>query len=217
MKNSTQTLVAMVGSKVHRFTIDSYFVGAYSKTMFNCTCKCGSKKVVDPGRLLSGQTKSCGCFRREFIAARNTTHNAAYSHDYNLWCHIRQRCENPKNRQYKNYGARGISICDRWRNSFEDFISDMGPRPSRSHSIDRIDVNGDYEPENCRWIKKAEQSRNTRVNKWIEIEGQRMILADWARLAGVKPELISERLKRGWPVKDAVWISSSGKHRKIAA
>lgn len=217
MKKSTKALVAMVGSKVHRFTIDSYFVGAYSKTMFNCTCECGSKRTVDPRRLLSGETKSCGCFRSEFIAARNTTHDAAYSHDYNLWSHIRQRCENPKNTQYKNYGGRGILMCERWRNCFSTFIADMGPRPSLSHSIDRIDVNGNYEPGNCRWIKKSEQSRNTRTNKWIEIDGQRMILADWGRLSGVKPETISGRIKRGWQPNDAVWISSIGKHRKIAA
>lgn len=118
--------------------------------------------------------------------------------EYETWGRIRQRCTNPKNPAFPDYGARGIRMCERWA-SFENFYADMGPRPSPKHSIDRRDNNGDYSPENCRWATLKQQSRNKRNNVWIEHDGKRMILEDWATETGLPRTTLEQRVWRAWP------------------
>jgi hypothetical protein len=115
---------------------------------------------------------------------------------------MRQRCENPNDLAYKNYGGRGISICERWK-TFENFAADMGAMPD-DHSLERIDVNGNYEPSNCRWATDLEQSRNTRKTRWIEYCGVRACLAEWSDRTGMRRGTISARLKNGWSVERAL-------------
>jgi hypothetical protein len=137
-----------------------------------CKCDCGSEIEVSVPDLKSGNTISCGCWKIEATKRANSTHGMSISVDrgrkatteYQIWHGMIQRCEHPKNGSYQWYGARGIRVCERWRCSFEAFFSDMGPRPSLDHSIDRIERDGDYEPGNCRWATGKEQFSNQRVS-----------------------------------------------------
>lgn len=131
-----------------------------SWTAWLCKCECGAVVTVRTGCLRRGDTQSCGCLRSEII----TKHGGSASPEYWVWHAMHQRCENPKHESYRNYGARGITVCERWR-EFADFIADMGPRPSPGHSIDRLDNDGPYEPGNCQWATKPEQGRNRRPAK----------------------------------------------------
>lgn len=128
-----------------------------------CACICGRKKVVFGSSLKSGQTRSCGCIAREVTRARSITHGMFGSPEWRAWASMRSRCLVPTNRNYANYGGRGITVCVRWRDSFEAFYRDMGPRPSPHHQIDRINNNAGYEPNNCRWATRAENQRNRRT------------------------------------------------------
>ena len=149
----------------------------------------------------------------------------AYSHgmsrtpEYYAWQHMKDRCFNSNYKQYLYYGGRGITVCDRWKNSFENFLADMGSRPAPKHSIDRIDNNGDYRPDNCRWATKVEQANNRRYNRLITIACVTLTIAQWTKEMGFSENLISNRLKDGWsefdavmtPVNRACWHS----HKKL--
>lgn len=130
-----------------------------------CECSCGNMKVVKGALLRSGKTKSCGCINRDNLIERNTSHGGCGTPLYKTWCGIKARCGNPNEERYKDYGGRGIKVCERWINSFENFREDMGERPSKKHSIDRIDNDGDYSPENCKWSDDLEQVYNRRKMK----------------------------------------------------
>ena len=155
----------ITGRKINRWLVISY-AGSYK---WNCKCDCGTVREVPSGSLLHNTTKSCGCHRREATISRCLKHGAALlsnkTVEYTTWTGIKKRCLNPKAFGYENYGGRGITICERWINSFEDFYADMGSKPSPFHSIDRVDVDGNYEPANCRWATRKEQANNTRKQK----------------------------------------------------
>lgn len=125
--------------------------------------------------------------------------------EYNSWSAMIRRCESPNSNEYHRYGARGIAVCDRWRRSFLDFLSDVGPRPSKSHSIDRTDNNIGYEPGNIRWATKKEQARNRRTSRMVDIEGVTKTLAEWSEISGINAMTIKDRLNYGWPSKRAVF------------
>jgi len=128
--------------------------------------------------------------------------------EYKVWGGMIDRCENPKNPSYKNYGERGITVCGRWRNSFVLFYEDMGPRPSVKHSLDRIDNNGSYYPDNCRWATQTEQCNNTRYNVRITIKGRTETLSDWCRILNLNYGRVKMRLVRGWGKERALELNS---------
>jgi hypothetical protein len=169
-----------------------------------CRCDCGNEKYVEHGHLRSGDTRSCGCLRREVSAARQRTHGYSHTRTHNIWQSMRQRCNNANAPAHSDYGGRGIQICDRWVNSFENFLADMGECPSDSHTIDRIDNNKGYSPENCRWATMKEQTRNTRRNRILEFDGKSLCLQEWAEITGLKRTTIAERINRGWTVEEAL-------------
>lgn len=133
------------------------------------------------------------------------THGLSYTAENKAWRNMKSRCYNPKTPGWKDYGGRGISVCAEWRNSFEAFYRDMGPRPSPQHSVDRWpNVNGNYEPSNCRWATQQEQRRNIRTNHLVQVDGEQITLAEAVEKAPVPYNTVLYRLKRGWSVKDAV-------------
>src|SRR5258708_4680871 len=141
-----------------------------------CKCECGNQKLVNGWSLRAGLTTSCGCRRREITIARFTTHGKAHRvPEYAIWNMMIQRCTNPKNKSYGRYGARGIKVCKRWL-KFKNFFADMGPKPSKEHTVERIDNDGDYTPVNCAWAKMRRQSNNRRNNRKIKFRGRKMTL-----------------------------------------
>lgn len=172
-----------------------------------CRCDCGNETVVHIANLCTGHTTSCGCHRAETTAVRSFRHGAArrgrHSAAYHSWASMLKRCHNPKSADYRNYGERGITVCPRWRDSFSGFLEDMG-NPPDGCSIDRIDNDGPYSRENCRWATRADQNRNTRRNHRITSNGRTQTLAEWARELGVHHTTILRRLRQGQTPEQAV-------------
>ena len=177
----------------------------HGRRQWVCVCDCGGEAICEPGNLRGGNSKSCGCVKRESIraigfASRKHGHKAngnRATSEYQAWAAMKHRCSNPANVAWKNYGGRGIYVCERWRNSFEDFFADMGYRPDKQYDLDRINNNGNYEPGNVRWATRAQNVRNQRSNFLIEINGVSKCGAEWAEIAGRERHTIINRYKRG--------------------
>lgn len=158
-----------------------------------CQCDCGNQIVLKSGALY-GNTQSCGCIAREATTRRNFKHGLSKSREYRSWVKAKCRCYNPKDPKYKDYGGRGISMCERWIGDFLAFMSDLGPCPP-GMTIERNDVNGNYEPKNCRWATPKEQSNNKRCNRIVEINGEALTLAQWRDRTGIGQDTLAYRLK----------------------
>lgn len=163
-------------------------------TYWLCRCDCGKVWEVAHGQLVH-VTRSCGCLR---------IHHMKFTKEYGVWIAMKQRCYNKKNICFENYGGRGITVCDEWLNDFPRFFADMGPRPSPKHSIDRIDNDGPYCAENCRWATAVEQASNKTTNRLIEIDGVIKTLTQWCRDYGIPEPTAHRRLSAGWSVMDAL-------------
>lgn len=171
-----------------------------------CRCDCGTERRVVRSDLQSGRSKNCGCVRRSALptAAKkaNTTHGMEKSAEYRTWIDMRRRCHDPRRPDFKNYGARGITVCEEWRGSFEAFYRDMGPRPT-GHTLDRLQNSGPYEKKNCVWATRKKQERNKRTSRIIEIDGKRMTVAEACEVYSIKPNTANNRLNTmGWSVED---------------
>lgn len=161
-------------------------------------CDCGEECEIDGYAVRTGKQISCSACGAERSKFASITHGMSESDEFKIWTDMNTRCYNENSTSYSNYGGRGIQLCERWKNSFEAFFADMGKRPSKGHSIDRKDVNGDYSPENCKWATAAEQAKNKRNNVLITIDGETRILSDWAKHFGVFTSTASLRYKRGY-------------------
>lgn len=182
------TVMRRAGSKAGRVT-------------WACMCECGSTVEVISNALTSGHTKSCGCWKDERNRSTPLKHGHArrgtkLTPTYKTWQAMMTRCYNPKVKSYKDYGGRGVKVCDGWH-YFENFLAYMGERPD-DMTLDRIDSNGDYIPGNCRWATRIEQNRNTRNNKVVEFDGVRMTQSEFAERIGVNQTTVSYRLRNGW-------------------
>lgn len=181
----------------------------HRQVLWECLCDealggCGSTAVVAGHSLRSGHTRSCGCLSLKLIRAVNATHGMSNKPEYRIWFSMKQRCVNPRDKRYMDYGGRGISVCQRWLDSFENFYADMGDRPSRTHSIERKNNDGDYTPSNCVWATKQAQARNQRRTHWITLNGRTMSMMDWSEHLGISYFVIRARLARGWSVERAL-------------
>ncbi len=177
-----------------------------------CLCDCGVEKVIRLSTLVSGSTKSCGCLKHEKAVEAGKTLNLNHgelrgrtaSPEYKAWQHIKERCFKSSCSEFKNYGARGITICPRWVDLFTNFLDDVGRRPSPQHSIDRIDNTKGYEPGNCRWATPSQQSNNRRSTHILELDGISLTRREWSDRTGVSYDAIVNRLKSGWSVRSAL-------------
>jgi hypothetical protein len=197
----TRKSTAAVGDRFGQWiVIGPPVLGDHRHYYVPCRCACGVERSVHSTNLHNGSSTSCGHGRAvKHGAARGYTYTA----EYTTWHHIRQRCENPNNSRYADYGGRGIAICARWTD-FVAFLADMGPRPSPRHSIDRINVDGPYSPDNCRWATPVEQMRNRRNNHWVTVGNESLTVSEWAERTGMDHNTIATRLTRGWEPADAV-------------
>lgn len=176
-----------------------------------CLCDCGNKKRVRGGDLNQGKTTSCGCYKRERTVITHTKHGKRWTKTYYVWLGMRSRCANPKRVEYKNYGGRGIKVCSRW-DSFSNFLKDMGEQP-KGKQLDRINNNGGYSPENCRWATRKQQMRNTRGNRYFTIHGNRKSLSEWCEISNQNYMTVWHKLKRGADIKTALQLPPSTEPR----
>lgn len=175
------------------------------KARWLCLCECGNETVVFSSALVGGITLSCGCLRNETskLLAKNLnrTHGMSKTRLFHVWDSMLQRCNNPRHKSYPDYGGRGISVCERWK-EFANFFEDLGD-PGPGFSIDRIDVNGNYEPGNVQWATSKQQGRNKRTNTIITINGKSQPLAYWCEKYGINKVTAMDRIKRGWSPEKA--------------
>lgn len=199
----------ITGIKYERLTPVSFVGIKNHKAMWLCKCDCGKETVVSSSNLQSGTTRSCGCFKEEKRIESRYKHGGEPKRLYHIWCGMRQRCENKKSHKYRIYGGRGISVCDEWKgnNGFVEFRKwALSHGYSDDLSLDRIDVNGNYEPQNCRWATAKEQALNTRFNKFYNGLGMSKRASEWAEYFGINRVTFYKRLRRGLTVDDMAKI-----------
>lgn len=199
--------IDLTGQKFGRLTvIERAENNKNGSSQWVCRCECGNNKVVFIGNLKNGHTTSCGCLQREQAVKANTKHGMKHTRIYNEWCGINRRCYNQNDRCYNNYGGRGITICDEWKNDFQAFYNwAMANGYADDLTIDRIDVNGNYEPSNCRWITRKEQGNNTRRNHLLTYNGKTQTLAQWADEIGISYDTLCSRIvQRHWDIERAL-------------
>ena len=191
----------LTGQKYNRLTVLEYAGrDKYNRPLWKCKCDCGNIRIVNSHALRTGNTKSCGCLNIDRIKERNRvlkrTHGETNTKLFHVWSGIKTRCHNPHSINYHIYGQRGIKICDEWVNSYEsfrDWAYENGYKEDLT--IDRIDVNGNYEPSNCRWVTPKENNRNRRSNTLITFNGETHCIAEWADIVGIDYDVLQHRFK----------------------
>jgi len=181
-----------------------------------CRCDCGREVHVRGYCLRGGKAKSCGCVRNAELSEKRRTHGLTKTPEYRAWHHMKERCGNPNDKRFDDYGGRGIIVCDQWKGSFEKFIQDMGLRPSNKHSLDRFpDINGNYEPSNCRWATLGQQSTGLRCNVWVEYNGEKMIISELGRRLGKKNNSnIRKKLLSGKTIPGVILLGKINENRQ---
>lgn len=188
-------IIVCAGQAYNRWTVIS---GPFPGSIWEVLCTCGTVRKVNSWKLVAGHSKSCGCLKVQLSLDRATKHGMHGSAEYLIWSALRDRCNNPRNKAYANYGGRGITVSPSW-DSYATFIADMGQRPHPKLSLDRIDNDGPYSPGNCRWATREQQASNTRKNTWMEHEGVSHTASQWARFLGFSPSHVSDLRRRLGP------------------
>lgn len=179
--------------------------GGQTIAVIVCKCECGNTLRVDRGNLIKGHSKSCGCGKGSYLRASKTRHGLCGTKIYRTYRNMLSRCYNSRVGAYGRYGGRGITVCERWRRSFDNFVEDMGLPPSPRHSIDRIDNELGYSPDNCRWALHVEQLRNFSRNRLVEYKGESRPVNEWAELHNIPRIALWLRLFRyKWPIEKAL-------------
>lgn len=198
----------LIGQRFGSLLVVGVSARGVKRTFWECRCDCGGSIAAPACNLKKHHhTQSCGCQRKAMLRRRNAamaTHRMRYTPEYRAWRGLRERCENPRHNSYADYGGRGITVCARWRESFEAFLADMGRRPSSAHSIDRKDNDGNYELGNCRWATRSQQQRNRRGRPLHTLDGVTLNRCEWAERYGIDPRRLSRRLRTGWDFRRAL-------------
>lgn len=218
LKNESETKVEietefdgleLTGEKFGRWNVLNKQIRSGKKYFLICKCDCGTIKPVNKCSLKNGRSKSCGCLHSEILFKRMSgKNNFSFTHghsrkrnwskEYRAWSDMKTRCTNPNARAYDLYGGRGIKVCESWMASYENFLSDMGEAPSKDFQLDRVDSNGDYNVNNCRWVSKKQQMRNVRNNRTITCQGETKTVIEWSELLGINSKTIYNRIYLGW-------------------
>lgn len=202
------SVIDIKGETFGKLTVVRRVENRFGKAHWMCKCECGKPSIVQGSHLRSGHTTSCGCaspFKR--------THGGTYERLYSVWCAMKRRCYGIRTINYPNYGGRGIRVCDEWRNDYAAFRKwALKNGYEKGLELDRIDVDGNYEPDNCRWVTRQKQSYNKRSNRVIEYKGKSKTMAEWAEEIGISIQTLSSRLnKLGWSVERALTTPPRGK------
>jgi hypothetical protein len=188
-------ILDLTGQQYGYFTVLRFERRENERTYWRCLCVCGKEHVTIGTRLRRGKAKSCGCQRKTFLAKASTKHGYSRHPVYHCYYSMLHRCNNPANKHYPEYGGRGITVCERWQESFENFLADMGD-PPQGTSLDRIDNDGPYSPENCRWATVVDQARNKRCTKLATHNGVTKPISQWAVELGIHYQTLFHRHKR---------------------
>lgn len=198
----------IIGKRFNMLTIIGQGGRERGERTYLCRCDCGKLRTLRASRIVRGEQQSCGCLRQK----HGWCHANRRSREWLTWSSLKGRCENPKCAGYERYGARGIVICERWRNSFANFISDMGMCPE-GFQIDRIDNDGNYEPSNCRWVNRRQNMNNRSCSRRIKIDGIERGLAEWCEIFHAPYSRTRQRISRGWdPIKALKEPPPNGPH-----
>lgn len=180
-----------------------------NKIVWNCKCECGNNATAQTQHLLDGRRVSCGCAKRpetRMRPIRYKTHNKTNTTEFRIWTGIKTRCFNKNDHAYVDYGGRGITMCERWKDSFDNFLSDMGERP-KGKSLDRIDNNKGYFPDNCRWATQKQQCNNKRNNTKLTFNGELLTITEWSARTGINKHTLADRVRKsGWSHEDALTL-----------
>ena len=204
-KNTHKRFQNLLGKTFGQWTVIEYIGKTQNGTSrWNCHCgACGSIKPVDTASLNRGNSTHCGCEQKERFVKRSTKHGMFGTEEYNIWSKMIYRCFNANCHNYNRYGGRGISVCESWRSSFDNFYKDMGPRPD-GKTLDRIDNNGNYEPGNCRWATNSEQANNRVTNTTVIFNGEELTARQISNITGFPYKQLSSRIWRGLSIEEAL-------------
>ena len=203
-----RTFPDITGKKFGRWTAIKEDRIAVHEVHWICQCECGVTRHIPRARLLSGESRSCGCLRNEHVSAAKTTHGGTRKSgpqkEYGVWRAMIQRCTSEKCSAFKNYGGRGITVCQRWLESFPNFYEDMGMRPNSGMCLERKNNDLGYSKENCIWATRTSQANNTRTNVFVQHNGESHTITEWARFYGLDPFLIFGRMRKGWSFVESI-------------
>lgn len=209
----SRTIIPMEGRTFGHCTVIERVEDNNRRLQYLCRCECGNEFEALGENLRSLHTQSCGCYRDNKNRKLHEKHKelSYYNHspEYKTWKSLRGRCNNPNNPKYSRYGGRGIKVDERW-NDYANFLKDMGRRPSNKHTIDRINNDGNYSPENCRWATRTEQSRNRSNTLSLTFNGITKTLQEWSEQTGLDYSALQWRRNSGWPVDEILTIPSGG-------
>ncbi len=205
----------VIGERYGRLTIvEETVVLTKYKRRFKCLCDCGKYTIVQLSNLRSSHTQSCGCLNFETMAANRLTHGMSGTSEYKSYRKMIERCYYVKDIGYHNYGGSGIIVCDEWKNSFENFINDMGYKPSKNHSLDRIKTSGNYEPSNCRWATRKKQNNNKKNNVRLEYDGLILPISEWAEKLNIPRYTLYYHYSKGVSfIRIVEYINANGTKR----
>ena len=197
-------LINLTGERFGRLVVTGLARREGKHTFWTCQCECGATTECRSNSLRRGRVKSCGCLKS--VTRPGLRHGMSHTPTHRSWLAMRARCTDPAVDAYPHYGGRGITVCDRWMGSFEEFLEDMGMRPDGT-TIERIDSDGNYAPGNCRWATKTEQIRNRRNTRLVRVNGTEVTLAEACVTAGLPYTLVHTRMRRGWTAERALAVT----------